>query len=257
MDDSLKSQAARLEHRGSLGIVCALRACVGGIRFIVTTPATWPYAAVPIGMMAVLTCGFSLLGVWGALQASHHMLGQTDSFWGHAGSRLVTGLLIIPALVLAVILGLSLAQPLSGFALEAISRQQERALTGTVGSPPAFTTALWTGLKMGLFTFAVGIFVFVPLFLLNLMFPPAAIVTVPLKIAIASCLLAWDFLDYPLSLRGLGLRARLRWARRNVLGVTGFGLAWTLLAFVPGTALLLLPMGVAGATRLVVEDERS
>ncbi len=244
-----------MERRNSLGISAGLRACTGGIQFVVTTPAVWPYAAVPVAIMAVLTCGLGALGVWAALQASHYFFGEANSAWGQAGSWLTTGLLVIPALVLAVLLGLGLAQPLSGFALEAISRHQERALTGKVLAPPSFIAAMFTGLRIGGFTLAATITVLGALFVVNLVFPPAAIVTVPLKIIIASWLLAWDFLDYPLSLRGLGVRERLGWARRNLSAVTCFGVAWTLLAFVPGSVLLFLPMGVAGAARLVIEDE--
>jgi len=45
-------------------------------------------------------------------------------------------------------------------------------------------------------------------------------VTVPLKIFVAALLVAWDFLDYPLSQRGLGLADRLdttKWIVRSRL----------------------------------------
>jgi CysZ protein len=93
------------------------------------------------------------------------------------------------------------------------------------------------------------------LFLINLAFPPAALVTVPLKLLVCAWMLAWDFFDYPLGLRGLGVRARLRWVGRRFGAFTAFGLAWASLVVVPGVVLLLLPMGVAGATHLVVTEE--
>ena len=101
----------------------------------------------------------------------------------------------------------------------------------------------------------VGIPVFTTLFLINWIFPPALIVTVPLKFLFGGWLLAWNFLDYPLGIRGLGIRARLRWVGKHFNAVTLFGLAWAALVIVPGTVLVLLPMGVAGATRLVLEEE--
>lgn len=258
MDPTLKSVNSRQEHKrsSSLGIVSGLRACAGGIGFVARTPAVWPFAAVPIGLMTVLTCGFGVFGVWGAIQASHYFFGEAASFWGHAGSWLTTGLLSVAALVLAILLGFSLAQPLSGFALEAIVRQQERALTGKVVASPGSKAGLLASLKIAAFTLIVGGFVLTALFFVDLVFPPATIVTVPLKFVFCGWLFAWDLLDYPLGLRGLGVRDRLHWVRRNLGAFTTFGIATTMSIIVPGTVLLLLPMGVAGATQLVIEDER-
>jgi CysZ protein len=82
------------------------------------------------------------------------------------------------------------------------------------------------------------------------------VVTVPLKFLVGAWLLAWNFLDYPLSVRGCGVRHRLRWVFTHFGAVTAFGLVWAMLLIVPGIFLLILPMGVAGATRLVVAAER-
>ena len=43
--------------------------------------------------------------------------------------------------------------------------------------------------------------------------------------------------------------------RRNSMSVLGFGVATAALILVPGIGLLLLPFGVAGATRMVLADE--
>ena len=56
--------------------------------------------------------------------------------------------------------------------------------------------------------------ILVGLFLVNLVFPPALVVTAPLKFLVCGWLLAWDFLDYPLGLHRYGLRARLAWVAR-------------------------------------------
>jgi hypothetical protein len=58
-----------------------------------------------------------------------------------------------------------------------------------------------------------------------------------------------------LSLRGLGVIARVRWSVQHFEEFTVFGVLWALLLIVPGLFFLVLPMGVAGATRLVVADE--
>src|SRR5262249_54572504 len=95
----------------------------------------------------------------------------------------------------------------------------------------------------------------VGLFLIALFFPPAAVVTVPAKFVVCSWVMAWDFLDYPLGLRGLGVRARLRWCLRPFGAFTGFGLVWVGVCIVAWVVLVLLPMGVAGATRMLIRDD--
>ena len=108
-----------------------------------------------------------------------------------------------------------------------------------------------------LLSFAVCVPIFVVLFVVSFIFPPAAVVTVPMKFVLCSWLMAWNFLDYPLCLRHASLSASLNWTTRHLGAVTAFGMAWTLLAIVPPMVLLFLPMGVAGATQLVIESERS
>jgi len=61
---------------------------------------------------------------------------------------------------------------------------------------------------------------------------------------------AWNLLGYPLSLRGVRARAQLRLMSSHALAVLGFGGAFALASLIPGMALLLLPAGVVGATRL-------
>lgn len=244
------------DRRGSLGVVEGARAFVGGIRFVVSTPAMWPYAAVPVGMMALLTCLLTVLGLWGASELSHRLLGEAGGWGGQLGRWLVLAFFGLTAFIAAVLVSLGLAQPLSGFALEKIVREQEYVLTGRKSLPPSFAAALLNSLQIAAVTLCVGGCLLTLLFVVGLLFPPAVVVTVPAKVCVCGWLLAWDFLDYPLGLRGLGVRGRWRWVRRNFEAFTVFGVLWTLLIIVPGIVLLLLPMGVAGATQLAVEDER-
>jgi CysZ protein len=101
----------------------------------------------------------------------------------------------------------------------------------------------------------IGGSLLVVLFLVSFFFPPATVVTVPLKVLVCGWMLAWDFIDYPLAMRGVGLERRFAWVGRNFGAFTALGVLWALLVVVPGAVLLVLPMGVAGATRLVVADE--
>ena len=95
------------------------------------------------------------------------------------------------------------------------------------------------------------------LLLIGLVFPPAIVVTVPLKLTVGALVVAWDLLDYPFGLRGVRVRERIAFIRANFRSVLGFGACASLVLLIPGVGLLvLLPLGVAGATQLVAEVER-
>jgi CysZ protein len=246
--------------RRSLGVGDGLRAFGGGIGFIVGTPRVWGYALVPFLMMTVLACGFGWLGVWLAGQTGTAVFGSDAGFWGQTGSWALSIVAGAVCLLIAVLLAILFAQPLSGFALEAIARAQEKELTGWTVPQPPFLSALFLALRIALVTLIVGGSVGGVLFAVGIVFQPALVITVPLKFLLGGWLLAWNFVDYPLSLHGLGVGARLAWAGRHWEAFTAFGLAWAVLLLVPGVFLLVLPMGVAGAARLVVAgalEERS
>jgi CysZ protein len=248
-------RAAEWEAQEPAGVGEGLEAFVGGVGFVLTTPSVWAYALVPAVILLVLACGLGLLGVWASWRTATAVIGPGAGVWGQVGGWLLTAGLALVGLLAALLLALCLAQPLSGFALEAIVRAQERALTGRVTPKPGALTSMLLTTRATLLALLAGGPVLALLFGINLVFPVAVIVTVPLKLLVCGWMLAWDFFDYPLGLRGLGIRARLRWVGRRFGAFSAFGLAWALLVVVPGLVLLLLPMGVAGATRLVVREE--
>lgn len=243
-----------MTHKKALGMGDGLRAFGGGIGFIISTPPVWGYALVPALMMLLLATIFSALGLWGASWATDAIMGRELGTWGQVGSWALYILLCLLALLLAILLALSLAQPLSGFALEAIAHAQEHALTGRKTPPPSFLASMWSNVKVVLVALVVGMPILILLFAIEIVFPPAALVVIPLKLLVCGWLLAWDFIDYPLSIHGHGIRNRLKWVGRNFGAFTVFGLVWSMLLIVPGMVLLILPMGIAGATRLVVAD---
>ena len=234
-----------------------LEAFGSGIAFVVGTPRVWGYALVPVAILVLLSCGLIGVFVWG----SHHFIDQamgTDlSTLGSIGKWSLAIALDLILVLIAVITALSLAQPLSGFALEAIAHAQEIALTGTAAPKSSFFVALVSTTKSVVVALSVGGTMLAVLFLISFFFPPAAIVTVPLKVLICGWMLAWDFIDYPLAMRGVGLEQRFAWVGRNFGAFSLFGVLWALMIVLPGVQLLILPMGVAGATRLVVDDDRT
>jgi CysZ protein len=206
-----------------------------GLGFVVSTPRVWPRAAVPVLVALVLFGGLATLGIWAAAQ-------RTDG--------VVFALLAVAAVLLALLLALAVAQPLSGWALDGIVRAQRRAL-GLPELPPTSTVgAMASSLGAGLVALAIGMPVVALLTVIGWAVPGAALITVPLKVFVAALMVAWDLVDYPLAMQGHRLGDRFRWAGRNFGAFCGFGLAAVAFFSLPGLGLLALPFGVAGAARL-------
>jgi CysZ protein len=236
----------------SMGVDAGLMAALKGIQFVVMTPALWPWALMPAVLLILLTCGLGGIGWWGAGHATVGLAGAPEGLAGQVGAWLLYLALVLAGLLVALLLALALAQPLSGFALEKIVLAQQRQLTGQAIAEVSLWTATLVSASAAFVTLTVSVGVLVPLFFVDFFFPPATLVTIPLRFLLGGWLLAWNFIDYPLSLRGHGLRYRLSWSSRHFAAFTSFGLFWSLLLVVPGLYLLVLPFGVAGATHLVV-----
>lgn len=227
-----------------------------GLRFVVTTPSVWPLAMVPVVIVIVVTIvvgalGFELLPRW-----ILPLLGPSAEK-AHGALKIVVKVVVLGLSVgLGTLLGFVLAQPLSGTALEKIVRRME----ATMGVPPwpetSFLQEIWRSIEGLLLTTALLLPLLGTLFLIGLVFPPAAIVTMPLKLLVTAVMLAWDLCDYPLSIRGMAIRPRIALLRRHLVAVLGFGLGLSLLCLIPCGLLLALPVGAAGATRLIVQIER-
>lgn len=230
------------------------RAFFGGIGFVVGAPETWGFAAIPMLVVVALGVGLGWVGVLGAQHLADLWLPGPED-WTVAARVALATLLSLLALVAALLAAISLAQPLSGFALEAIVRRQDRAL----GLPawPALPLARTMAHTLGatLLGLAVWCVVVGGLSLAGLLLPVLLVVTIPLKVFASALLIAWDLLDYPFGLRGVGIVARLEFITNNFGAVMCFGLLGALVALTPGAGLLLLPFGVAGAARLVARAQ--
>ncbi len=237
------------------GFFSGLVAFVRGAGWVISTPSAWPLAAVPVLVALALAAIFVGGGVWGAFAASES-LRHGGSALGAAGGWALTVVLTLTGVVVGWLLAITLAQPVSGFALDDISRRVEVTLGGERRPDPPFWETLWRGLRVTLAGLAVGLPLIAALTVLGLLIPGAVVVTVPLKFVVAALLLSWDLMDYPFGLRGMRVRDRVAFMRSNLGAVLGFGLGCSALMLVPAVGLLVLPMGVAGATRVVVGSER-
>ena len=238
-----------------IGLFGGARAVFQGVGWIVATPATWRYAIVPVLVALGLLGGSGALAIWGAVALTHAIVGAASGAAATAFSWLLEIVLGAVGLMVALVVAMSLAQPLSGFALDAISRTQDERLGGRSGASPGGAAGIVRSLGVTLTGLGIGLPLLLLLTLGSVLVPPAAVVTVPLKFVVTALMIAWDLLDYPLTARGMSVGARLKWMAAHFGAVLGFGLASGALLLIPGIGLLLLPGGVAGATRLVLEAE--
>lgn len=222
-----------------------------GLRFVVTSPSVWLLAIVPAIVLIAITAAVGFGGYEALSPHVVHLLGK----WAHTshGALAVVARVLTAALSIGVgfLLGMVIAQPIAGPALERIVRRVD----ASIGVPPQPETTLVSDVLRSieglLVTTALGAPLFAFLFLLDFVIPPIAIVTTPIKIAATALLAAWDLCDYPLSIRGVGIRERVALLRRHLRAVFGFAAAITLLSMVPCALFFALPIGVAGAAHLI------
>jgi CysZ protein len=251
-----QASAITAPKRAVLGFFAGVRALFGGIGFIVSRPSVWGWAMIPVFFATALFGASFAFAVWGGNLLSHDIVSGNGTL-SSIGMWTLRVLFWIVGLVVAFVIAFSLAQPISGFALEAIVRRQESALGGKSWPDQPFFHGALRSLRVSLTALAIGLPILGILALITFLAPPASVVTVPLKFAVTGLLAAYDFLDYPFSVRGLGVRERLAFMKREIWAVLGFGLGMAAILLVPGVGLFLLPLGVAGATRMVVEADMS
>lgn len=233
-----------------VGFFRAMGAPWKGLWFVMRTPAAWPFAMVPLLVGTLIVVGLSSLGL-GLLVPKMGEIVPSGTSWWHTPLRVFVQILAaLGVLVLALLSGSLLAQPVSGPALERIVRLREREL----GLPARPATSFWTDMGRNLRGAAiglVGVAIVAALTIVDFAIPGSTIVVLPIKILVSAFFVSWDLLDYPLSVRNQGMRERLRWIGAHVPEVMGFGLSLAVVFIVPCMQLLLLPGAVAGATALL------
>ena len=152
-------------------------------------------------------------------------------------------------LLLALFIGLSLYLPIARVLFAPFSEALCRKTIEVAGlgwvqlERPSALRAIWEGVKL------------VSLQLVILVIGGALSFILPvighfLWIVVLIVLCGMDYLDVPLSARGLTLREKLNLLWKHKVWAFGFGLAGYLMLFVPVVNLLSLPVGIIGATLL-------
>lgn len=221
------------------------------MRFLARTPATWPSAIVPAVVFAVLAVAGTLLGVFWVTPWVLSWFAPPDSWWTQGLHWLGRFLLYLACLVVGMWTALIATPPLCSTALEQLVAAQESELEVAPRAPQGFVKELMCGLRAQLFGLCCALPVVFGLRVVEILLPPLALLTVPLQITVTGLALAWNLLDYPLTLRGVPASDRLGFFITHWPVCIGFGLGFTLLFWVPCFGVLMLPVGVVAATRLL------
>lgn len=239
------------------GFSAGVSAVFSGFGTIARTPALWPWALVPLFILVALEGVFITLAIKVGGPWVRSLIPAFQSDWGQVGAGILSWAAVAALAVVGWFVAVPLAPPLSAPALEHVVRRVETEL----GVPPRESIGFFRELLCGFRALAGGAAVGVPilalLWIVEFFAPPVAIVTTPLKFVVGSLLVAWGLFDYPLTLRGVGFRARLGLIRDNFACVLGFGVAFALVFWVPCCGVALLPVGAAAATRITVAIERA
>lgn len=239
------------------GFRAGLRSFFEGYRYLFRTPDIWPLAIVPVVIALILSSIFGVLSVKGALWLVTKYLTRDNpsTYWLIA----LVLLKIIAALVgvfVALFLAFALGKPLSGPIFERIVRRVSNDLGAPEWPAPTVLEDIYRSLQSTLLALLLTVPILIPLVVIGIIFPVAAVITTPLEFAVTAFGAAWDFCDYPLSIRGTRVLERFEFFRRNKSAVAGFALGLGLLLLLPCTLVLVLPAGVIGAAHLVVMLEK-
>jgi CysZ protein len=222
-----------------------------GVAFLFRTPAAWLPAMVPATVLLAFTAVFVWLSVSQVEPLVASWLPSPREWYAKLGVEFLSWLAAALAALLGFVLALAVTPPLSSPALEKVVALRERDLGVPERPPLGFWQEVWCGLKAQVSVALLAGPVLVLLWLLDLLFPIAAVVTVPIKCVVVSAALAWNLFDYPLTLRGVRMRGRLALINAHWRPTLGFGLAFSVLFWIPCSSVLLLPVGVVAATEVV------
>ena len=235
------------------GFFYGFTAVFRALRFVASTPEAWPAVAVPAVLFVLLTA----IGVWlsflWVVPTTVEALGLENAIaWyellGQWAVRLISSLL---AIVAGTWLSFVLTPPLSSPALERLVALREAELGAPARTSGSFINEIMCGLKAQALALAFSTPVLLTLWLVDIVAPPAVVITLPLRYLVLAGAMAWNMLDYPLTLRNVGPSDRLSLLGTNLRAVMGYGLSFALMAAIPGIGLLVLPIAVLAATDLL------
>jgi CysZ protein len=234
------------------GFAIGLFAPFHGFGTLLRRPGLWPLAAVPVALFAGLAAGGSVA----ARAVFRKTAAAIGGALGHGlvariGATLVDIIVALVLIALTVIVAALIVPALASPFMDVLAGKVDRRR----GAAEPFARQLFRSIRVAL---AGLLFTGLPqlaLWMLALAMPALAPVWVGAGVLVASFGLALDALDWPLSRRGLGVRARLAWMRRHPGIAVGMGFGVWLLSLVPGLSIVALPAIVVGAVHAVNRTE--
>jgi CysZ protein len=240
----------------ALGFWRGFSALFAASRSMLSQTRAWPFALVP-ALVFVLLEGAVVYGAIELVKPAINAKLSGEGFWRELLGDAAAWLAVVVTAGLGWIVSAALTPPISAPALERIVGIVEQELGVPERKPLSLLAEFWCGFRSMLLGSAITLPIVIGLTLLELVFAPAAVVTTPLKLIVGALGVAWGLFDYPLTLRGVRARERFAFVNRHAGVVLGFGSAFALVFWLPCCGIIMLPVGVAAATRLLWEIERS
>ena len=218
-----------------------MRFYFAGFRVLFRHPSLLGLSLIPV----VLTLAALVAIVWSIVWFAGWLIGPELPPFSRDLRHVAQALVLLIALFLSYLLYLPLARVFLAPFSEAISKRTRKVLglkaeLAAVGwNRAVIEGAKVVGLQFVLFLIAFGF---------GIAFP---VIAGPVGLVMAICFVSLDFLDVPLSVKGLRLRQKLGVMGRNKALAAGFGAAGYLILIIPVVNLFSLPVGVIGATILV------
>ncbi len=182
-------------------------------------------------------------GFWHALRVAAHWL--------------LEAIVFAASLVLTIVICSGASSIVAAPFNDALSEAIEQRETGKAPPPFSFarlTRDLLRTVRLESSKLALYVLVMAPMWVLSFLVPGIGqILYLVLGALFTATYFAIDYVDWPASRRGLGIRARLALFRARPALMLGFGFSLSLLLFVPLLNLLMMPIAVAGGTRLFLD----
>jgi CysZ protein len=204
-------------------------------------------SVIPIVLTVLILGAIAFASVW----AVGRMFPEGEPLFGPGLRMLIQAAVLLFVLFAGFLLYLPLARVLLAPFSEALSRRAHAIIHGDALGPSNLGAlrAMWEGGKL----VALQIVVAILALILSLFVP---VIGPVIGIVLGSVFCSMDYVDVPLSARGLPLRRKLSiWGQHKSLAL-GFGAIGYLLLLIPVINLFSLPAGIIGATLLAGRIER-
>jgi uncharacterized protein involved in cysteine biosynthesis len=253
-----------MAKQAALGFWRGFSSVFGGAATLLRTPRAWPFACVPPALFLVLVA-IIVSSAWtylrpqivGAVEGAAWLRWLYFDALKNIAPEIASALGMLITAVIGWRLAMPLASTLGAPALERLVGFAEAELQAPPREPLGFFAELWCGARSMLLGLGLTLPLEVVLWVLELVVPPLAPITTPLKFLLGALGVAWGLFDYPLTLRGMRARDRFAFMTKHLSVVLGFGVAFAALNLLPCCGLLMLPVGAIAATRLYWQLERA